>query len=96
MAETDDWVLTFSFARDLDDAELDTLSEFLEENDGSVARVPGDGVTVTIRIPGHLSMTYAAYMPLEFIATMLHEQPVSLEILREPEYAHRAEVPTLQ
>ncbi|CPX20493.1 Hypothetical protein ERS075604_04368 [Mycobacteroides abscessus] len=95
MTETSDWVLTFAFDRDLDERELDSLGVALEEHDGSVARIPDQGVSVTVWVGGELDMLDAVYKTQEMVAGMLGEQPVGMEILREREYAQRAEAPTM-
>lgn len=95
MTETDDWVLTFAFPYDLDDTDLDRLNAALDEHDGSVACTPGYGITVTVWVGGEIDMLDAACQAKEFVAAVVHEDPTGMEILREQEYTHRAEAPTM-
>jgi hypothetical protein len=57
--ETDDWVITFRFETDPSMTAMDRWEDQLAGCDGSVARIPGQGVDVTVYAPGALEMSDA-------------------------------------
>jgi hypothetical protein len=63
--------------------------------DGSVARVPGRGVDVTAYAPGAQAMLDAAEKTANEVRHVVHAEPIGMEIMREPQWRHRAEAPTM-
>lgn len=93
---TDDWVITFRFGTDPSMTEMDRWEGQLADLDGSVARIPGRGVDVTVYAPGALEIGDAIGKMAGEVAQVLHlGPPAGLEVVREAERKHRAETPTM-
>lgn len=92
---TADWVITFTFNADPSMETMDSWENELISVDGSVAHIPGRGVDVTTYAPGDLVMLDAATKAASEVGQVVHAKPVSMEIIREPEWQRRAEAPTM-
>lgn len=93
---TDDWVITFRFETDPSMTAMDRWEDQLAGFDGSIARIPGRGVDVTVYAPGALEMSDAIGKMNGEIAHVLQiGPPVGLEVVREAERKRRAETPTM-
>lgn len=92
---TADWVITFTFHADPPMETMDCWENALISVDGSVARIPGHGVDVTTYAPGDLVMLDAAAKAANTVGDVVNVEPISMEVLREPEWQRRAEAPTM-
>jgi hypothetical protein len=90
--QTQDWVITFTFDADPPIETMDEWEDGLADLDGSVARIPGRGVDVTVYAPGALEMPEAVNKVIGEVQHVLHmSAPVGLEIVTEAEWRHRAQ-----
>ncbi len=69
---TDDWVITYAFDVDPTDSTLDQWADHLESADGSIARLPGMGIEVTVYVDGHLPMLTAAQKIAGEVTDLIH------------------------
>src|SRR5260370_28948513 len=92
---TTDWVITFTFDADPVMDEMDFWQKELEDIDASVARIPDRGVDVTVYAAGDMPMLEAAEKMQASIGHVVSAKPIGVEIVREAEWARRAEAPTM-
>lgn len=92
---SDDWVVDLTFDADPDVETMIGWEESLAEFDGSVARVPGRGVTVTVYVGGGLAMLAAAEVVTSMVRGVVRKDPIGVEVIRESEWRRRAEAPTM-
>jgi len=90
-----DWVITFTFDVDPSVETMDFWETELDGLDGSVARIPGRGVDVTVYASGDLAMFEAAEKMASEITHVVHVEPIGAEIVGEVEWQRRAEAPTM-
>jgi hypothetical protein len=96
MTRTTDWVITVTFDADPSMETMDEWQSKLEDFEGSVARIPGRGIDVTVYAPGGLDMPDALNKVAGEVAHALQlASPIGLEIIRESEWQRRAEAPTM-
>src|SRR5215472_4895235 len=75
---------------------MDDLQSELEGLAGSVARIPGHGIDVTVYAPGDFDIPDAFNKVIGEVAHVAQlGPPVGLEIVRESEWLRRAEAPTM-
>lgn len=88
------WVVTLTYDLTANEDLMDAWAERLDEVDGSVAAVPGTGITVTLweqctdPIKASLIASDTAY-------EIVHATPVAVEVVTEDEHLRRADAPTL-
>jgi len=92
---TADWVISLTFDLDPSMETMDRWESNLSTVDGSVARIPGRGIDVTVYAPGSLGVLDAAAKAASKVAHVVNAEPVGMEILRETEWRRRAEAPTM-
>lgn len=92
---TADWVITFTFDADPPMETMDHWEHELIAVDGSVARIPGHGIDVTTYEPGDLVMLDAAVKAASTVRQVVHDDPIGMEVLQEPEWQRRAKAPTM-
>ncbi len=93
---TGDWVITFTFDADPTTETMDEWQARLENFDGSVARIPGRGIDVTVYAPASLSIPDAIAKTLDEVTHVVQiDSPIGLEVVTELEHARRAEAPTM-
>lgn len=90
-----DWVLTFTFEVDPSMETMDLWERELAGLEGSVARIPGHGVDVTVFAPGDMAMFEAATKMANEVALIVKAEPIGAQILDEAEWQRRAEAPTI-
>lgn len=92
---TIDWVITFTFDADPAMETMDEWETRLEGFDGSVSRVPGRGIDVTVYAPGRLSIFDAlSKMDAEVRHVVQTGTPIAAEIVTESDHRRRAEALT--
>lgn len=93
---TGDWVLTFTFDADPTIETMDDWQARLESFDGSVARIPGRGIDVTVYAPATLSIPDAIAKTIGEVTHVVRiDAPIGLEVITEFEHSRRAEAPTM-
>jgi hypothetical protein len=90
-----DWVITFTFDVDPVMDQMDFWQNELDGIDASVARIPGRGVDVTVYATGDMPMLEAAEKMASSIGHVVSAKPVGVEVVRETEWARRADAPTM-
>jgi hypothetical protein len=96
VAAIDDWVITFRFDTDPSMKAMDSWEDQLDAFEGSVARIPGRGVDITVYAPGGLEIGDAVDKMIGEVANVLQSAtPIGLEVVREAEWKLRAEAPTM-
>lgn len=93
---TGDWVLTFTFDTDPAMETIDEWQSRLENFDGSVARIPGRGIDVTVYAPASLSIPDAIAKTIDEVTHVVQiDAPIGLEVITEFEHSRRAGAPTM-
>jgi hypothetical protein len=88
------WVITFTF--DVDPStETDEWESKVEAFDGSVARIPGRGVEVTVHTSGAHSFDALNKSAIEVGRLLELGPPAGVEVVTEGEHGRRAEAPTM-
>jgi predicted DNA-binding transcriptional regulator AlpA len=91
-----DWVITFTFDADPPMETMDGWQARLENFDGSVARIPGRGIDVTVYAPASLSIPDAIAKTIGDVTHAVEiDGPIGIEVITEHEHARRAEAPTM-
>jgi hypothetical protein len=86
-----DWLITLTFDVDPSMETMDVWGEELEGLDGSVARIPGRGVDITVYAPGGISMFEAAEKMANEVEHVVGAGPVGVEVITEAEHERRAD-----
>ncbi|HZC08498.1 MAG TPA: hypothetical protein VE485_00410 [Mycobacterium sp.] len=95
-ASPGDWVITFTYDADPPMETMDGWQARLESIDGSVARIPGRGIDVTIYAPASLSICDAIAKTIDDVTHVVEiDAPIGIEVITEHEHARRAEAPTM-
>jgi hypothetical protein len=89
------WVITLSYELDPSMETMDFWESQLEALDGSLARIPGRGVDVTVYAPGDLAMVDAVEKMAAETTHVVQAPPVGVEVVRESEWQRRAAAPTI-
>lgn len=88
------WAVTMMFDLDGDIETLGRWEDALEDFDGTVSRVPGEGVMVVAYATGRDPLK-AAMSVREVVTRVLGRQPYSVEVVSEQVHVKRADAPTL-
>jgi hypothetical protein len=95
-ASNGDWVITFTYDAEPPMETMDGWQARLENFDGSVARIPGRGIDVTVYAPASLSIPDAIAKTIDEVTHVVEiDAPIGIEVITEHEHARRAEVPTM-
>jgi len=91
-----DWVVTLTFNDDGANIEMmDRWERELAALDASIARIPGEGIAVTVYAPEHLRLMDLTDKIVGEVCYVLQADPIGAEFLDEVAYARRAEAPSM-
>lgn len=88
------WTVTMTYGVDPATEILDSWEDALVDVDGVISRVPGLGTAITVHFDSGDAMkaTQGAH---DFLAKVVHAEPIEISVLSEALYDERAEAPTL-